>query len=79
MDVLFEKSEKFEQQKIKKNLKKHQMKTKQTKRNIIKKKGKITATTNQEEGIKQEQIKKYQNIYELSIEKNMQLLCVINN
>lgn len=38
MDVLFEKSEKFEQQKIKKNLKKHQMKTKQTKHNIIKKK-----------------------------------------
>ena len=58
------------------------MKTKQTKHNKIKKKdkkkkkkkGKITATTNQEEGIKQEQIKKYQNIYELSIEKNMQLL-----
>lgn len=62
------------------------MKTKQTKHNKIKKikskknlrkKGKITATTNQEEGIRQEQIQKYQNIYELSIEKNMQLLCVI--
>ena len=61
------------------------MKTEQTKHNKkkkikskknLRKKGKITATTNQE-GIRQEQIKKYQNIYELSIEKNMQLLCVI--
>lgn len=86
MDVLFEKSEKFKQQKMKKNLK--NTKWKQSKPNITKKKkikskknlrkkGKITATTNQEEGIRQEQIKKYQNIYELSIEKNMQLLCVI--